>query len=102
MASPLSASASEWITFDKATDTAYYQVRHERRIENISYIETRLITNGHHISIADSDYQANCKDGIVIGKYGKNHLDAYGTWISTETGRPSSIYIQKLYDFACE
>ena len=102
LSSSLSASASQWTTFDKATETAYYQVRHQRRIENISYIETRLITRGHHISVADIDYEVNCKEGFITGENGRKQKNVDGIWTSAATGRPSSRYIQKLYDFACK
>ncbi|WP_186537584.1 hypothetical protein [Synechococcus sp. BIOS-E4-1] len=98
----LSARAGEWTTYDHVTETAYYQVRHGKRSDNFLYIETRLIASGHHIFAADSDYQVNCKELVMVDETGKKQKIVDGVWISTESGRPSSILIQKLFDFACQ
>ncbi|KZR87942.1 hypothetical protein [Synechococcus sp. MIT S9504] len=102
LSSVLPTRAGEWTTFEHATETAYYQVRQGKRSENISYIETRLIASGHHIPAADSDYQVNCKELVMVDEAGKKQKIVDGVWISTESGRPSSTYIHKLFDFACQ
>ncbi|QNI54815.1 hypothetical protein SynBIOSE41_02315 [Synechococcus sp. BIOS-E4-1] len=38
----------------------------------------------------------------MVDETGKKQKIVDGVWISTESGRPSSILIQKLFDFACQ
>ena len=85
----------------KGSDGVVTYIRLIDREGGNAFVQTKAVVFGEYVEEADMSYTINCKNEIMLDKYGSEMVKIRGIWRFAENNKPYPTTAHKIFNWAC-